>query len=249
MNMFVDEAYWANWFWRRAGGRSTPPVDIGYAAVCALEVAVWPITGLTTRTAVDNLRRVGITCSDIGDERELHGCVAIGPSGGLILVETRDSDAQKRFTIAHELSHYILEVHRHRQRAKRRMGDDYVGVLYGSRQATSTERIDAWLNNVRSAPTTHFMDRAADGGYGCGPTLEAECVADRLAIELIAPRAEVSRAMPDCRKLPFRDLVHEAQRIAERQFGLPGAVADSYASRLVWTLTGGPSTADRFGFL
>lgn len=249
MTMYVDEAYWADWFWKRAGGRSVPPVDIGYAAACALEVAVWPITGLTTRTAVENLRRVGVRCSDTGDERELHGCIAIGPSGGLILVETRDGDAQKRFTIAHEVSHYMLEVYRHRQRAERRMGNDYVGVLYGSREVTPTERIDAWLNNVQSAPTTHFMDRAADGRYGCGRTLEAECVADRLAIEIIAPRAEVSRAILDRRKLPFRDLVHAAKRIAERQFGLPGTVADSYASRLAWTLTGGPSTADRFGLL
>ena len=47
--------------------------------------------------------------------------------------------------------------------------------------------------------------------------------------------------------MPFRDLVNAAQRILERQFGLPRAVADPYALRLVWTLTGGPSTAERFG--
>ena len=64
MTMDADEAHWANWFWKRAGGRSAPPVDIGYAAVCALKVGIRLIAGLTTRTAVDHLRRVGIKCTD-----------------------------------------------------------------------------------------------------------------------------------------------------------------------------------------
>ena len=247
--MSAEVAFWSDWFWRRAGGRPGAPVDIGYAVTCALEVGIRPIAGLTTSTAIDHLRRVGFTPSDsVADERELHGCIAIGPRGGLILVEMCDGDAQRRFTIAHEVSHYILEVHRHHQRAEQRMGSRYVGVLYGSREATSTERIDAWLNNARSAPITHFMDRASDGGYVCGRSLEAECHADDLAIELLAPRAEMVRIVRDCQKLPFRDLTDAVRRIAERRFGLPDSIAERCASRVVWQMRGGPSTAERFGF-
>lgn len=245
--MNSEVGYWAEWFWRRAGGWPTPPVDIGYAATCALEVGVRQVPGLTTGSAVHHLRHLGVTSADRMDGRELHGCIAVGPSGGLILVETCDDDSQQRFTVAHEASHYILEVHRHHRRAAQRVGNDYVGALYGLREATSTERIDAWLNNVRSSSITHFMDRGPNSGYGCGNTLEAECSADRLALEILAPRSEMARAVLDRRKLPFRDMDDAVRRFAEERFGLPGEVAGPYASRVVWEMTGGPSTAERFG--
>lgn len=245
--MGSDEAYWAEWFWRRSGGPPAYPADIGYAVTCALEVGIRPIAGLTTSIAIHYLRRFGISCPGGVDERDLYGCIAIGPSGGLVLVEEDDDESQRRFTVAHEASHYILEVRRHHRRAARRMGDDYVGVLYGRREATPTERIDAWLNDVRSSAITHFMDRGSNGGYSCGNTLEAECSADRLALEILAPRAEMVRAVLDRRKLPFRDVDDAVRRLAEQRFGLPAEVAGPYASRLVWELLAGPSTAERFG--
>ena len=245
--MGSDEAYWAEWFWRRSGGPPAYPADIGYAVTCALEVGIRPIAGLTTRVAIGDLRRFGINCPVGVDERDLYGCIAIGPSGGLVLVEEDDDELQQRFTVAHEASHYILEVHRHHRRAAQRMGHDYVGVLFGRREATPTERIDAWLNSVRSTSITHFMDRTTGGGYGCGPTRETECSADRLALEILAPHAEMVRAVLDRRKLPFRDMEDAVRRFAKRRFGLPCEVAGPYASRLVWELLGGPSTAERFG--
>ena len=247
--MDAGEAYWASWFWKRAGGRSAPPVDIGYAATCALAIGIRPINGLTTSTATGHLENIGFLCADGLDERELHGCIAVGPRGAMILVEMRDDDSQQRFTIAHEVSHYILEVHRHHRRAAQQMGQDYVDILYGARTAAPSERIDAWLNNVRSSAITHFMDRDPNGSYGCGNTLEAECSADRLAIEILAPRAEMARVASDCGKLPFRNLADATRRIAEQRFGLPGAVAAPYAGRIAWGLTGGPSTAERFGLV
>ena len=246
--MDVDMEYWASWFWRRAGGRSTHPVDIGYAATCALEVGIRSVAGLTMFTAVDHLRRVGVRCPESVSERKLHGCIAVGPRGATILVEMHDADAQRRFTIAHEVSHYILEVRRHHRRAARRMGRDYVGILYGSREATPTERVDAWLKNVLFSPFAHFIDRTPGGGYGCGQTLEAECVADRLAIEILAPRAELRRAVRANRRLPLSAMINEARRIAEQRFGLPDTVAERYAVGIVWEMRGGRSIAERFGF-
>ena len=129
------------------------------------------------------------------------------------------------------------------------MGSDYIGILYGSREAAPTERIDAWLSNIPSKRLMHFMDRTPDGGYGCGRSLEAECSADRLALEILAPRAKMIRAVLGYRNLPFRDLVDTSRRIAEQRFGLPTTVAGPYASRLIWRLTGGPSTAEKFGLV
>ena len=247
--MAVNAEYWAEWFWTRAGRPVRYPVDISYAAICALEVSIHMIADLTPAAATDFFRRDGSRGATAFGQRAMHGCIAFGPRGATIMVEQKDAEDERRFTIAHEVAHYILEVRRHHRLAEQRVGGDFVGILYGLREATPTERIDAWLNNVRSTPTAHFMDRTPDGGYGCGRSPEAECSADRLALEILAPRAEMVRAVLDCRKLPFRNPVDATQRFAEQRFGLPSEVAGPYASRIAWELTGGPSTAERFGLV
>ena len=238
--------YWSDWFWKRAGGRFDYSVGIAYAATCALDVYVDEVAGLTPVSAAAHIGRGKHWVPDGTDERSLHGCVIVGRSGGVILVEKSDSEAEKRFTVAHEVSHYNLELKQHCERATDRMGREFADTLHGLREATPTERIDAWLNNTRSEPFAHFMDRAPRGGYGCSRTLEAECYADSLALEILAPRAELAAAISS---MGFSESLKVSRMVAERRFGLPEGVAERYASRVVWQLTGGPSIAERFGFI
>ena len=238
--------YWSDWFWKRAGGRLDYPADIAYAATCALDVYVDEVAGLTPVSAAAHIGREGLCIPNEADERSLHGCVIVGRSGGVILVEKSDYEPEKRFTIAHEVSHYILEVKLRHERATDRMGREFADALYGLREPTPTERIDAWLNNTRSEAFAHFMDRAPGGRYGCSRTLEAECRADDLALEILAPRSELRAAVSS---MGFSESLKVARRIAEWRFGLPEAIAELYASRVVWQSKGGPSTAERFGFI
>ncbi len=248
--MTADVRYWAGWFWKLAGGRPQYPPDIGYAASCALAVAVHAAPGLTVRAAAARLPRFGVSIPSQfpSADRPLRGCIAVGRVGAVILVDGDDSEDERRFTVAHEVSHYILEVHAHRERAERLMGGDYLAILYGSREPSYDQRVDAWLKRVRTIPFGHLMDRAPDGGYGCGQTLSAECDADTLAVEMLAPRSEMARAVRANRHLPFRRAVDEAALAARRRYGLPPSIATEYADRLVWKIRGGPSVAERFGF-
>lgn len=248
--MTADVRYWADWFWKLAGGRTQYPADIGYAASCALAVAVHAVPGLTVRAAVTRLPRFGVSLPSQfpSADRPLRGCIAVGRAGAVILVDGDDSEDERRFTVAHEVSHYILEVHIHRERAERLMDRNYLAVLYGSREPTDDDRLDAWLKRVRTTPFAHLMDRAPDGGHGCGQTLSAECDADGLAVEMLAPRSEMARIVHANRHLPFRRAVDEAAHAARRRYGLPPSIATEYANRLVWKIRGGPSVAERFGF-
>ena len=239
----ASDEYLATWFWKRAGGRQGFPADVGYAAMSALEVYIEEVANLTTRVAAS---RTGRDCEVV--ERALHGCIVVNRAGVGILLEKSDDEAQKRFTVAHEAAHYILEVRQLRERAVERMGRDFARVLYGQRKATPTERIDAWLRNVRSDEFVHFMDRAPDGGYGCARTGKAECGADDLALEILAPRSDMKEALSSLGRMSFAKSLSAARRIAEDRYGLPGPIADMYASRVVWQMRGGPSSAERFGF-
>ena len=237
--------YLSDWFWTRAGGWFDHPADIAYAATCALDVYVDEVAGLTPVSAAAHIGRGRLWIPDGVDERSLHGCVIASRSGGTILVEKNDDEAEKRFTIAHEVSHYILEVKQPHERATDRMGREFADALYRLREPTPTECIDAWLNNTRSEAFAHFMDRAPGGRYGCSLTLEAECRADDLALEILAPRSVLTAAVSS---MGFSESLKVARRIAERRFGLPESVAERYASWVVWQSKGGPSTAERFGF-
>lgn len=216
--------------------------------MCALEVYVEEVEDLTTVTAASRIEGVGIRIPDGVSERRIHGCLAVGRRGGAILVEKNDNAAQKRFTVAHECAHFILEVRAKQERAATRLGHDFSDVLQGLRKATTIERIDARLHNVQSDALVHFMDRTAAGGYGCGRIQEAECLADDLAVEILAPRAELIESLSSFGRMSFSESLSVARRIAERRFGLPETIAEWYADRTVWQLKGGPSTAERFGF-
>lgn len=239
----VSVEYWAGWFWERAGGRTGFPADIGYAAMSALEVYIEEVDGLTARAAA---MRAGWDGEVV--DRALRGCIVVNPAGVGILVEAGDDEAQKRFTVAHEAAHYILEVRRHRERAADGMGGDFDGVLYGLREATETERIDAWLHDVRSEAISDFMGRAPGGGYGCARTMDAECAADDLALEILAPLSDMRDALASLGRMGFVESLDAARRIAEKRYGLPGDIAEMYAGRVVWRMRGGPSSAERFGF-
>ncbi len=244
----VSTRYWADWFWKRAGGKLGSPVDIGYAAMCALEVYVEEVSDLTTVTAASRMQGAGIRVPDGVSERRVQGCLAVGRRGAAILVEKNDDEAQKRFTIAHECAHFILEVRTNQERGAIRLGHDFTDVLHGLREAIPIERIDARFHNVRSDALVHFMDRTATDGYGCGRIHEAECLADDLALEILAPRAELVESLSSFGPMGFSESLSAVRRIAERRFGLPDTIADWYANRVVWQLKGGPSTAERFGF-
>ena len=244
----ISAQYWADWFWRRASGPSGFPVDIQYAAMSALEVYVEEVEGLTTSNAFSRIQNPERGESDQIAKRRLHGCIAVSRKGAAILVEESDDEAQKRFTVAHEAAHFILEVKRRQERVESRLGHEFSDILHGRLEATPTERIDAWLRNVRSDALLHFMDRLPGGGYGCARTAVSECLADELAVEIIAPRSELIAATSSFETMSFSDSIIAAQRVAERRFGLPEEIAERHVGRALWRSRGGPSAAERFGF-
>jgi len=216
--------------------------------MCALEVYVEEVDSLTMVAAASRIKGVGIRIPEGVSERRIHGCLAVGRKGAAILVEKNDHEAQKRFTIAHECAHFILEVRMNQERATIRLGHDFSSVLHGLREPTPNEQIDARLHNVSSDALVHFMDRTAAGGYGCARIHEAECLADDLAVEILAPRAELVERLTSVGPTGFSESLSAVRWIAERRFGLPEPIAERYANRVVWQLKGGLSTAERFGF-
>jgi hypothetical protein len=79
----------------------------------------------------------------------------------------------------------------------------------------------ALLHRTPIGAHAHLMDRQPDGMLGCTRIAEAENRADRLALELLAPSAEVWQRVACLRKTSnFRAGVQHTVSILVRDFGL-----------------------------
>ena len=194
-------------FWGEAGGWFRA-ADLGEAIDRVSSVRVDPVAGLSTRRVRDNLARLGYSTPEVGPDRALRGCVLAEGGAGWIFVEANDPDDERRFSLAHELAHFL----RHHLAARAYSGDPgrcLRGVLRG----------------VRSLHYLHLMERGA--GFLSPEVREAEEEADWLAVELLAPEEELSpRLRPDAGREEIAAVLCEA-------FGLPKSAASAHAARLI----------------
>ncbi len=217
----------ADRFWEAAGGIPPEPRDLVPAVTLALPVAVVFVPALTMERIQTWLAQRGIPhCFDCASRR-LRGCLVAAGGRGLIFVEGADPADERRFTLAHEIAHFLVHYQHPRERALRCLGPRILPVLDGQRKPTPEERIDAVLADCPLGVYTHLLERSGDAG---AMAAGAESEADRLAWELLAPLAEMRRIAPE-----------RWETVLQTRLGLPRAEAARYAEWLRVRL-GGPRT-------
>jgi hypothetical protein len=156
-------------------------------------------------------------------DRPLCACLVARGGTGFIFVERDDPDDEKRFSLAHELAHFLRDYWGPRRRAEALLGAGALEVLDGHRPARRGERLRGVLASVPLGHHTHLLARDREGE----PSPEvaaAERDADRLAWELLAP-AEVVLGHG---RRPRRELAG----LLRKDFGLPDGQAWRYAGVL-----------------
>lgn len=208
----------ADRFWTEAGGRSAPPYDLHSIVARVLPATIVSLPELTLKRAESWLQRRGLSYRAPVGDRRLRGCLVAARGHGFIFVNECDSADEQRFTLAHEVAHFLLDHHAPRSAAIRRHGATITEVLNGVRAPTHGERLDAALIGNDFTFETHLLERHGDLG---ARATAAETDADRLAWELLAPAREVRGLLDQC----HGDLVRNA--VADR-FGLPLDVTRRY---------------------
>ena len=154
----------------------------------------------------------------------------------------------ERFTLAHELSHFLLDYLLPRQRARDRFGDGIQDVLDGLRAPTLDEQVHAALHGVNVEPAFHLLEKEGDGRFVDARIWNAENRADQLAFELMAPVEIVCANLRESgADGSYFRCVTAAKAILEATYGLPAVMADAYARYLAQTLTGGPTALSSLG--
>jgi hypothetical protein len=212
-------------FWDRAGGKPPPPRDVEPHISFVTPVffrAAHPVTPAAVRRWCE---RNGRPLPPTRDEnRRLHGCAVAFRGFAAVMIDDALPPDLRRAIVAHELGHLLAEYLFPRERVVRRLGESVLPVLDGDRPPTDAERWAATLAGVRFGVHAHFLERSFDPATAHD---DSERLANDMAFELLAPRAEVL-AVPvgaNPTNLTF------ARLLAER-FGLPLSWAEGYAPRL-----------------
>ena len=209
-------------FWAKAGSSPPFPRDLR-PTVTAVPLSVVEMAGVSVAAVRGWFERQGIHVPLNEPDRPLRACLVAWRGVGFAFLDTRDDPAERAFSLAHELGHFLRDYLRLRETVAERLGHAALEVLDGQRPPTPVERLHAVLRNVPLGPFAHLMRRDDTGRPLTPAEREAEADADRLAYELLAP-AELFAEATD------RDAL--AGRLVS-DFGLPPGPAARYAALLL----------------
>jgi hypothetical protein len=147
-----------------------------------------------------------------------------------VFVDETDDESEQRFTLAHEVAHFVLEYVIPREYALRRLGPSVLPVLDGERSPSTEEQLSSVLDRVPLGVRVHLMGRGSSGVVCSWDVIDAEEKADRLALEFLVPArvvaTEVRRAFPLANQ--DDDLSAAASEFVATRFGLPAHGARAY---------------------
>lgn len=237
-------------FWESTGHiKQKFPRDIESAIAWSLPLFIVRVPNLWVHDVERYLQQRQLPVALRAADRPLHGCVVAMCGKGLVIVDGTDGPRELRFTIAHEVAHFLLDYQEPRLSAIEKLGIRIKEVLDGQRPPRPEERVDGLLANVPVGLYSHFMHRD-DAGLAGSAILEAESRADRLAFELVAPEGEVWQALPKTfARRTYHIRVMTMRRVLVRRFGLPSEAAGEYAARLCRLRFGGASVREWLGVM
>jgi hypothetical protein len=213
-------------FWQRAGGEEPFPRELRRPLAYALPLGIVELPRLRPAALGRHLERRGLACRGLAAaDRPLRAALVALAGHGFVFLDGTDPADERRFSLAHEVAHFLADYWWPRQRIERRVGPASLEVLDGRRPPTRVERIDAALGGLQLTAHVHLMERTPDGHVAGAAIDRAEQTADTLALELLAPAEQALSALGPAPADP-------ARLLAER-FGLPPAVARRYAAQLI----------------
>jgi hypothetical protein len=227
-------------FWQAAGQDEPFPRALEQSLAFALPVALVKLPRLTSRSAEQWARARGRDLNLATTNRPLHGCLTAASGFGIIFVDGTDPADEQRFTIAHEIGHFLADYLRPRRRALDRFGERFVDVLDGKRPPTLPEQVQSVIAGIAVGPYVNLMQRDLQGSDAL-ELWSIENRADRIALALLAPPELVlDRDLGD--RYPQR--LETLTRVLTSGFGLPPTPALRYAANLLAECGLGPSLAE-----
>lgn len=238
----------AKGFWKRAGGNGVWPCDIERAVQLALPVMIVQLSPLSINKIQQWLIEKGYEINIGIANRLLHGLLTTHIGAGIIFINGTDNIRDRRFTLAHEVAHFLLDYLLPREKVIQKFGESIISVLDGLREPTTEERIRGILQGVNPQPNTHLLEKEGKGGFDNYYNWTAENNADALAVEILAPVNQVCRELLSTHPgLDYAGYKNQATELLFEKYLLPKGIAKLYSGKLSYAITGGTSIVQRLG--
>jgi hypothetical protein len=226
-------------FWDRCGEMEPFPRSLERYVALALPVTVIKLPCLKITDIQDWLTRRGASVAFDCNDRRLRGCLVARSGEGLIFVDGTDSPAELRFTIAHEVAHFLIDYLHPRLLAVRTFGSSARDVIDGFRPPTPSERLQAVLASTAINVHLNLMERGGEGETSSYvQTIENR--ADRVGLALLAPPSIVLSGLAPWEQT-FVGRHYAVTSELSLRYGLPLWLARRYASALLVDIGRGPS--------
>lgn len=239
----------AEGFWKPLLPFRTFPVDIERAiAFSNLPLHIDLIPGLEIDHVNQWIRVNQFPARIDKDNCALHGFLLARGGHGIIFVNGTDKREERRFSIAHELAHFLLDYQLPRINYLKLYGDSILEILDGKRLPTFEERLAFVVSELPTPIFAHALDNSRITSYERNQVWSAEWRTDTLAFELLAPFniviSSLKKQKPEKR---FEPIFRQASNLLTTDFGLPSTLAGSYAKHLAKYLSGGITLAEEWG--
>ncbi len=217
-------------FWTEAREIEPFPRNLRGPIARAVPMSVMPLPNLSISSVLHWMHMFEISCTIRGRDRQLKACLIAWNGCGFAFIDDGDSEAEQRFSLAHELAHFLRDYQHPRRKAIERLGDSVLEVLDGQRSPTMEERLDSLLRSVPFGVQVHLLERDARGNPATSRIADAEECADRLAFELLAPAQHVFSTANNFGPKANRKVLDET---LVGFYGLPELQAAQYAKILL----------------
>ena len=223
----------ANTFWGNKSQQRSFPRNIEQAILWNFPVAIINLPRLGLSSIKRWLETRDISMPFAGKDRRIRACLLARCGHGLIFLDGTDPDDERRFSLAHEIAHYILDYHIKRQKIIKHFGNIIIDVLDGKREATIEERLNGIFSGITVGPFMHLMDRNEQGYVSNQYILNSEATTELFALELTAPRKVLEHYLDKDFPGWYKEQIHANHaELAASIFGIPQRILVEYISYL-----------------
>jgi len=236
-------------FWSATRINNEPPFDIAGAVSLLFPIDIVQLSDLSTAKIDHWFSSRNINIQTHVKDRHLHGFVVFSRGVGFMFVNGTDDEQERRYTIAHEISHFLLDYKIPRDKIILKLGVGVEEVLDGIREPSATEMVEGIIKHVSVKPFTHLLEKDGNGSFENLQVYHAENNADTLALELLAPASRLKAVvLKGKKKLSYAEFCSACNDLLLHRYKLPKKIAIDYAKILAYKITGGPSIMDKLGF-